>query len=291
MKAIITVGVSASGKTTWAKEYAQKHKAIISNRDDLRFSLTGAKDWSEYKFDSKIEKAITEIQHRTFFEASVMKKDFILSDTNLDAARRDSWTDVFKSAGYDVEIHPFHISLEEAWKRDGLRANGVGRDVIYKQYKQWLKFIGRKTYTPNESLPKAVIFDVDGTLAHMNGRKPFEWGSVGSDLVDVPVREMFYAAKNNGYKTIILSGRDGCCKEETHSWLVDNGITPWNEFIIREIGDTRKDTIIKEEIFWRDIAPYYNVRVVVDDRPVVCRMWREIGIPKVVQVGDPHEEF
>ena len=41
MKATITVGISASGKTTWAKAHAQATGAIISNRDDLRFSNVG----------------------------------------------------------------------------------------------------------------------------------------------------------------------------------------------------------------------------------------------------------
>ena len=36
MKLIMTVGVSASGKTTWAKE--QKHCVNI-NRDDIRFNI------------------------------------------------------------------------------------------------------------------------------------------------------------------------------------------------------------------------------------------------------------
>ncbi len=52
----------------------------------------------------------------------------------------------------------------------------------------------------------------------------------------------------------------------------------------------RKDTIVKEEIFWRDIADNYNVQFVIDDRPSVARMWRELGL-KVFQVGDPHIEF
>lgn len=289
-KAIITVGISASGKTTFAKEYAQKHKAIISNRDDLRFSLTGAKDWSGYKFDKKLESAITEIQHRQFYEACVMKKDFILSDTNLDYDRRESWVGVFKNSGYDVEYQTFPITLEEAWKRDALRPNGVGRDVIYRQWKQWLKFIGRQTYTPDLNAPQVVIFDIDGTMAHMDGRKPFEWDKVGTDKVDTIVQDMFYGFQSRGYDNIIVSGRDSCCREQTYDWLLSNNINPWAALLMRAEGDMRKDTIVKEEIFWRDIAPYYNVQAVVDDRPSVCRMWRELGL-KVIQVGDPHEEF
>lgn len=290
-KAIITVGISGSGKTTWARQHALKTKAILSNRDDLRFSLTGATNWSEYKFDKRVESAITEIQHRTFYEACKMKKDFILSDTNLNEEFRNMWAETFKSSGYDVEYQPFPITLEEAWKRDSLRVNGVGKEVLYKQWKQWRQFIGAKVYVPDTSLPKAIIFDVDGTLAHMNDRGPFEWEKVGTDVPDKLVSEMLWAYTARGYKAIILSGRDGSCYEETYSWLVNNGITPWTEFIMRNPGDMRKDSIIKEEIFWKNIAPYYNVQAVVDDRPQVVRMWYDIGVPKVICVGNPWEEF
>lgn len=290
MKAIITVGISASGKTTWAKEYAKKNKAIISNRDDLRFSLTGTLGWGEYKFDKTIERMITDLQHSQIELAADLGKDIIMSDTNLNKATRDAWQGTLEGIGYSVEIKPFPITLEEAWKRDGLRANGVGRDVIYKQWQQWLEFIGRKQYVPNKDLPKAIIFDVDGTLTHANGRNPFDWKSVGNDSVDPIVLSMLWDFQKRGYKILVLSGRDSICREETYQHFVENGII-YDELIMRAEGDCRKDTIIKEEIFWRDVAPCYNVEAVVDDRPCVVRLWHDIGIPKVIAVGNPFMEF
>lgn len=292
MKAILTVGVSASGKTVWAKQYAERTKAIISNRDDLRFSLTGTNGWGEYKFNKAVEGIITKLQYETIKQAAASGKDIVIADTNLNALTRSTISETCIHYGYDVEIKAFPITLEEAWKRDGLRPNGVGRDVIYKQWQQWLEFIERARYKPNESLPKAIIFDIDGTLAHMgDNRGPFEWHRVGEDVIDPIVQQMYWDFQKRGYKMVILSGRDGVCKESTYQWLIDNGITLWDQFIMRDAGDTRKDTIIKEEIFWRDVAPYYNVQVVVDDRPCVCRMWRDVGIPKIIPVADPHLEF
>jgi predicted kinase len=290
MKAIITVGISASGKSTWAKEYAKKNKAIISCRDDLRFSLTGASGWGEYKFDKKIENTITRLQHDTFGLAQIYGKDIIVADTNLNKETRENLHELLYQLKYDVEILPFPITLEEAWKRDGLRANGVGRDVIYKQWQQWLEFIGKKQYTPDTTLPKAVCFDMDGTLAHMVDRKAYDWKKVGTDRVDPIVRGMLWDFRARGYKIVILSGRDSICREETYQWIIDNGMI-YDELLMRQEGDMRKDTVIKEEIFWKDVSPHYNVEAVVDDRPVVCRMWRDIKIPKVIQVGDPYVEF
>lgn len=288
MKAIITVGVSASGKTTFAREYAKQHKAIVANRDDMRFSMTGATGWGDYKWDKKIETIVTNQQYNLAYNAAQMGKDFILADTNLNAERRKEWTEYLTDFGYEVEIKDFPITLEEAWKRDAMRGQGVGRDVIYKQWQQWLEYTGRKRYVPDESLPKAVIFDIDGTLAHMDGRGPFDWKRVGEDKVDEFVKRLFVFTTDAA--RVVVSGRDAVCDLETTEWLRKNELY-WDELFMRGAGDSRKDTIIKEEIFWRDIAPKYNVVAVVDDRPCVVRMWHDIGIPKVVAVGNQSVEF
>ena len=290
MKAIITVGISASGKTTWAKEYALKNKnTIISNRDDLRFSITGAKTWSEYKFHKQTESIITDIQTETMKIAAASGKDIIMSDTNLNKVYRDVLKAKLRYLGFEVEIKTFPIALEDACKRDSLRANGVGKDVIYKQYQQWLEYIKRPIYVPDTSKTKAIIVDIDGTLAQMVDRKPYDWHKVGSDTVRPIVKQMI-SAFSSTHLVIIVSGRDGVCYEDTAAWLANNGIARAN-LLMREVGDMRKDTIIKEEIFWRDIAPYYNIEAVFDDRPSVVRMWNELKIPNVIAVADQNMEF
>lgn len=291
MKAIITVGISASGKTTWAKEYAKANKnTIITNRDDLRFSLTGTTGWGDYKFNKNIENIVTNIQMHTIFQAKIAGKDVVIADTNLSRVKRSELAMLLGTYGYEVEIKDFPVTLEEAWKRDGLRANGVGRDVIYKQWGQWLTYTGRKQYVPDESHKKAVIFDVDGTLMHRGERGPFDWARVGEDTVDPVVREMFWDFKSSGYAMLVVSGRDSVCWQQTYESLSNAGIV-CDAMIMRTEGDCRKDTIIKEEIFWNEIAPYYNVCAVVDDRPCVVRMWHDIKIPKVIAVGNQSVEF
>lgn len=69
----------------------------------------------------------------------------------------------------------------------------------------------------------------------------------------------------------------------------DNNIN-YDYIFMREAGDMRKDTIIKEEIFWRDIADQFNVQYVIDDRACVVRNWIKMGL-KVLAVGDPWTEF
>jgi len=253
MKAILTIGVSASGKSFWAKEYARANKnTIISNRDDLRFALTGAATWAEYKFNKHIEKSITELQRITIEQAFHNKNDIIIADTNLNPVYREQLITSLKSFGFTIEIKEFPITLEEAWKRDASRTNGVGKDVIYKQYQQWLEYKGRRTYVPNTDKTRAILVDVDGTLAKMGDRGAFEWSKVGVDTVRPIVRQMVSSFMDT-HVVIVLSGRDAVCQKETACWLFDNRIR-YDHLFMRKEGDMRKDTVIKEEIFWEHIA-------------------------------------
>lgn len=52
-QAILTVGISSSGKTTWAEKFVFENPSWVNiNRDDVRFTLftNGVRDWGKYKF-------------------------------------------------------------------------------------------------------------------------------------------------------------------------------------------------------------------------------------------------
>ena len=291
MKLILTVGISASGKTTWAE--SQKNIVNI-NRDNIRFSVVQpGSDWSTYKFNKKNEKRVTELELNAATEVTKFGSDIIISNTNLNSKTREFWKDFAKHHNYEFEIKEFPITLEEAIKRDRLRQNGVGEQVIRKQYDRWLEYIGRKTYTPNEKLPKCIIVDIDGTIAEMNGRGPFEWDKVDTDLPRQFVIDVVtgYADRHNCH-IVFLSGRDGCCYAKTYDWIAKyfGHDISWT-LNMRKTKDFRKDCIVKEEIFWDVVAPKYNVIGVFDDRPQVLQMWHELKLPNVICVGNPFNEF
>jgi hypothetical protein len=50
------------------------------------------------------------------------------------------------------------------------------------------------------------------------------------------------------------------------------------ELFMRKTSDSRKDTIIKKEIFFDNINGLYNVRFVLDDRNSVVANWRSMGL-------------
>lgn len=291
MKAIITVGISASGKTTYAKSL--DNSWVNVNRDDLRFSLTSATDWSNYKYKKSTESMITEVQKSMVVQARDLGKNVIISDTNLNPKTLEMWDTLLKDLGYEVQVKHFPIKLEEAWKRDAGRIRGVGHSVIYQQWLRYSKLYGEvDTPTPitTEYRPKAVIFDVDGTLAQMNGRSPFDWHRVKEDTLRKEVYDMCVGYLSEGYHILIVTGRDGCCYNDTVEWL-DKHYVPYQKVYSRAEGDTRPDTVIKKEIYDNYIKDSYDVRACVDDRPCMVRLWYSMNIPTVISVGDPYIEF
>jgi predicted kinase len=300
MKAIVTVGVSASGKTTWAKNFAWINNPSpwkVISRDDFRRQileeklkrpLAAGELWKMWKW--RDENIVNDRMNYAMAEAAEWKRNIIVADTNLKEGFRVDLISRLQDMGFEVEVKDFPITLEEAWKRDAGRADGVGHDIIYKQMEQWNEYVGRKKYLADTSLPAAIIFDVDGTLAHMNGKRgAFDWDKVDLDDLDSVVAAMFWGFKDAGIRMIVMSGRDGVCYEKTAKWLADNNIF-YDEMFMRTAGDMRKDAEIKEELFWAHVAHKYNVIAVVDDRPVMCRRWMELGL-KVFNVGNPYKEF
>ena len=130
------------------------------------------------------------------------------------------------------------------------------------------------------------IFDIDGTLSNHEGiRTPYEEHKVHIDLPIEPVWKIL-ACIIVFYKIIFVSGRTEGCREKTIEWLLyymrlycplvlDNFIP---ELYMRKIGDNRKDSIVKKEIYDEFITPHYNIIGVFDDRMQVCRMLYENGI-------------
>ncbi len=125
---------------------------------------------------------------------------------------------------------------------------------------------------------KAVIVDIDGTLAEKGDRNPFDYSSVDRDTVKEATKELVNALWKDRYKIIILSGREDSCFGMTRAWL-DSNMILFDELHMRKAGDRRKDSIVKKELYETAIKGKYDVRFVIDDRDQVVEMWRkELGL-------------
>lgn len=291
-KVIFTLGLPGSGKSTWAKAYCEKNKDWVRvNRDDLR-NMRG-----QYWLP-KQEELISDWELHCIQSALAEGYNVIVDATNLNPVYHDKLKKELVERYYydpEYELQPSDIStksfldvpLSTCIKNDLKRPNSVGEQVIRGMYDKYIRkpeIEAKKKYKPDTSKPRAVIFDIDGTLALMKDRGPYDWSKVGRDGLNMEVANVLMLYYDAGYNILLLSGRDGVCRKETEEWL--NYYLPCSYNLwMREKGNMEKDSIIKEEIFWRDIAPNFNVHCVYDDRNQVVEMWRSIGL-KCFQVAE-----
>lgn len=210
----------------------------------------------------------------------------IVDDTNLHPKHIERMQEIAKEHGAILEINSSFcdVSLEKCIENDLKRLASVGEKVIRDMHR---KFLYKPQPKPlyQEGKPRAVICDLDGTLAHMNGRGPYDWDRVDEDTKDDLIHRLIRLVQTElDVDVILLSGRDEVCRAKTESWLYEHGVS-YKHLFMRPAGDNRKDNVVKEEIYQNHIAGRFNVLFVLDDRDQVVRMWRDIGLT-CFQVAD-----
>lgn len=259
-------GLPASGKSTHGFELVKSGWKRV-NKDDLRQMIDGGK-WTRgnEKEILRTEKSIV-----SYFLSNGL--NVVVDDTNF--AHEDTWKQIAESCGATFEVKFFDTPLLECIERDSKRGDkSVGSKVIMEMYERYLK----PTPVPYDtSKPDCYLFDIDGTLAHMHNRSPYDWDKVYDDTLDESVYQVLLSHKNAGKDIIILSGRDGICRGNTIAWLKKHNI-PYDMLYMREKGDSRKDTVIKKEIYDTHIKDQWNVLGIYDDRDCVVNMWRSLGL-------------
>lgn len=140
---IFTIGISGSGKTTWAERYCAENLFYNVNRDDIREQLFG----SDYVFDYKKERIVTGHQQAIIDSLVEDRSDFVISDTNLNNKHYMKHHAYLESKGYEIFIKVFDVDVEECIRRDLARDRTVGEDVIRRQYATFteIDFLGRLT--------------------------------------------------------------------------------------------------------------------------------------------------
>lgn len=288
-KIIMMKGLPGSGKSTYAKELVKQGFTRI-NKDDLRSMLF---DVPVCKFNPKLEPMILHLRDEAIRASLWRGKSVVVDDTNFEPKHAQKLLEIAKEENAIFEEVFIDTPLEECIKRDLKRPISVGEKVIRRMYNKYL----RKIETPkldNNADKCCVIIDIDGTLAHMKDRSPFDWKRVGEDTLDDQVFAVTMAThilgkqaakiKEAAFETILMSGRDSVCRPETEAWLKENNIA-YDRLFMRAEGDNRKDNLVKEEIYEREINGKYYVLCVFDDRDQVVEMWRNKGL-KVLQVAE-----
>ncbi|HEY0696636.1 MAG TPA: AAA family ATPase [Micromonospora sp.] len=291
---IITRGLPASGKTTFAR--GLQPGVVRVNRDDLRRMLHG-----ERLFTQWAEGQVTTAQRAQVEALLRARVDVCVDDTNLKARTVRDWAELAARFGATFEVHDFtDVPVDECVRRDAERpeSDRVGEEAIRRLHQRYLA--GRQlplpvpevatggpaaVYTPPTGAPEAVLVDIDGTVALMAGRSPYDMTRVGEDHPNHTVIAAVRAMHAAGYRVVFCSGRDDTARADTETWLARHVGVPYDALHMRAYGDARKDSIVKKEIFEREVRDRYHVVGVFDDRQQVVRMWRDLGLT-VYQVAD-----
>lgn len=261
------------------------------NRDDLRFNLWGI----YYGLTREQEDRVTDVQTaavRALLERGI---SVVVDDTHLRLAHAKRWAILARELGATFGVVDVPTPVEVCVERDEARRTAgeraVGAEVIQGMANRYGLRKGRwlppvdidedpvRRYEPNPALPDCWLVDVDGTLAHMRDRSPFEWHRVGEDDVDARIADLVLRLRRaeSGCAIVVLSGRDAVCRIETEDWLEAHGVE-YDALFMRGAGDMRKDALVKAEIFWNEVVPRWNVLGVLDDRDQVVAMWRGLGL-------------
>lgn len=127
------------------------------------------------------------------------------------------------------------------------------------------------------SLPQAIICDLDGTLALLGDRSPYDASRCLDDALNEPIAHILKTYHATGVDILVVSGRDAKHRKLTEQWLHQHAIA-YHALHMRPSRDFRKDAVLKAELFERYVRARYEVLFVLEDRNQVVEMWRHLGL-------------
>jgi predicted kinase len=288
-KLILLVGPPGSGKSTFAK-------SLINDDGDHGAQLTYINQDSQGKF-----------QHMELFRNSVSAgKNLIVDRMNFNKAQRNGYLERAREAGYEIEIHVFHVPYAECFKRACERTNHetihdteTAEKAIrfffksYERVEDWEANKVVRHYMEGEK-PIACIFDLDGTLCNVDHRrhhvrtegKKKNWVAFMEGIKDDTVNQWcadLVERFATDYHIVYCSGRSKNEYEATVDWLNRHDLLFEKDGVrnhslyMRMAGDSRKDDVVKEILLDFEILTRFTPYFFVDDRKQVYEMWRRRG--------------
>lgn len=284
MKITMLKGLPASGKTTWAMKQLSNGKNIRISRDDIRKNLFGS-------FSKKREGNVIKVRNQLIEAAISYGYNVIVDDTNLNPKHERDIRQLAEDLGVDFEVNDsfLDVDIEECIKRDLEREFSVGPAVIYGLANKWIIQPLEKRLSNDQDKRRCIIFNLNSVFEDAGD---IDWIDYSRSITYVP--NVFISAIADGlFETfesyldvLIISDEDDKHRENIEEWLEKNSISYSNLFT-RKSGDTRESTIVKKEIYMKEIAPKWCTLGVFEDNLEAATMWRNIGL-KVAQTGNPY---
>lgn len=280
-------GYPGSGKSTTARSMG---KAVVS-RDDLRRAL-----FDDLRLTEAGENAVTLVEEAAVKALLKDNRDVVVDAMHVNPRYLRKWAKLAARMGVDFRVVDVRTSVDQCVEQDDspdrwVDGKYVGESVIRRIAKRFpmerwpevrMPDMSVEPYAPPMDAPAAIVVDIDGTLAHMTGRSPYDYSRVNEDTVDHVVRDIVNTFALT-HEVLVVSGRDSSCREETLKWLENNYVT-FDELLMRpenavdNHGNKLPDWQVKLALFNEHIRDSYNVHFVIDDRQQVVDMWRRLGL-------------
>lgn len=131
----ITIGVSGSGKTTWARDFLRHHlhATVLLDSDSIREELWG--DAADQQNPAKV----FELMFQRTILALNEDKDVVYCATNLNRKKRMNFIKQVKQKLPDTRIIYviFNVPIKICIEQDKTRERTVGEEVIWRQVKSF----------------------------------------------------------------------------------------------------------------------------------------------------------
>lgn len=142
--------------------------------------------------------------------------------------------------------------------------------------------------------PKAVICDIDGTIADCSHRRSFDMNgkldkiifydknNILWDRPKIEILDIIKGLRLLGYHILFISARREEYRAVTLKWLKDaceiNIDDPFIKLFLKKNDDSQPDHVVKEEIIL-PLLEEYNIMQAFDDRKgIINRLWERFGI-------------
>ena len=144
--------------------------------------------------------------------------------------------------------------------------------------------------------PKAVIFDVDGTLSdsercawHTELIEQGDWSwfkeiAKHAPAIEETMRALRAAVHTSDVRVILLTARQASFRELTTDWLEDHGIPADTDLWMRPVKMNGWPDWQFKLAQYQKIIQEFDVVAAYDDKPEICRLWEILGVPTVIQV-------
>lgn len=294
-KLIICRGIQGSGKSTWAKQWCREdpEHRVRFNNDDIRNML------GEYWVLDR-ENVVSAMYNTTLAYTMAKGYSIVVDNMNLNPRTCEELEKKVKDFNenftydwkYEVEYKDFFIPLEECIRRDAMRPNPIGEDVIRQTWKRYKNFIVHEEIMKmknrmikyDKTLPPAIIVDMDATLClNTSGRPFYGEGAAEGMLTDEPIYPILELVRSYCNETdatlIILTGREDTpeIREATKNWLDTNWLHP-TFILMRPKNSFVSGPKCKQKLYEDNIKGKYNVTFVLEDNTKCVEMWREQGL-------------